>query len=91
MRGKATYFFATREDMILILRDLSRHLDLTFTKCDVYASEADVEIYDTLENYENLGIAKTGDHMNCYHFLVMEKGMEYIYHIYSKYNSSSVL
>lgn len=68
------YFFMTRDDLLHMLTRVEESIKVKYIENAAYYSK-DIPIYDSLTDYEYLGISKTGDHQSD-SFLVLEKSEE---------------
>lgn len=57
------HFFCTRNDLINIQHEIEKEVQIKYVEMKSYASE-ELNIYETLEEYELLGINKTGEHQS---------------------------
>lgn len=69
--AKRLLFFLTKSDLMEILQDVEKEISLQYIKCGSYSSDV-LEEYDSLLEYEQLGINKSGNHLE-ERFLVLEK------------------
>lgn len=68
------YFFMTKEDLLHMLTRVEESIGVKYIENAAYYSK-DIPIYDSLTDYEYLGISRTGDHQS-ESFLVLEKSEE---------------
>jgi len=69
--AKRYLFFLTKSDLMEILQDVEKEISLQYIKGGSYSSN-DLEEYDSLLEYKELGINKTGNHLG-ESFVVIEK------------------
>lgn len=74
--GKDLFFFTTRKDLLSIVENVEKSIRLKYIKTGIYDSNAP-EQYESLLEYEEFGINKSGDHQS-ESFLVLEKGDDLI-------------
>lgn len=65
------YFFTTKLDLIKIIQNVEQNIQLKYIETNSYDS-SEIKVYDSLEEYENIGINLSGDHQS-ESFLVLEK------------------
>lgn len=69
--AKRYLFFLTRSDLMEIVQDVEKEISLQYIKRASYSSDV-LEEYDSLLEYKELGINKTGNHLG-ESFVVIEK------------------
>lgn len=70
------FFFLTRDDLVNILQNVERNVQLKYIEAKAYADD-DIKEYISLMEYDELGINKSGDHQS-EGFLVLEKNEKLI-------------
>ena len=68
---KRVNFFCCKNDLLLMIQNIEKSLDVKYAAGGVYSSINDVQIYTTLLEYADLGTHKSGEHQDGY-FLVVE-------------------
>lgn len=74
--SQGRYFFLTKEDLISIMRSVQASEPVYYVETGNFASN-DIKRYDSLEEYENLGIKKSGEGQS-ESFLVLRQSDELI-------------
>lgn len=69
--SKQIHFFATKEDMLHIIRNIEENMELKYVKLDAYNTK-DIKTYNSLAEFEDLGINISGEHLDN-GFLVLER------------------
>lgn len=70
--GKQKSFFATKNDLLPGLENLTKKLGLVYVDGTLHDTP-DIRVYENLADYEGLGISKWGNHNDNY-FQAFEKG-----------------
>lgn len=70
--SKQIHIFATKADLIPVLKLTESQRKIKYVRYDIYKSP-DIPIYESLLNYKNIGINTTGDHNSGEIFLIMDK------------------
>lgn len=70
------FFFATKEDLLSIVRNVEQMIHLKYVQAKAYDSK-NIKIYESLEDYNEIGINKSGNHQS-ENFLVLESDDELI-------------
>lgn len=68
---KRVNFFCCKNDLLLMIQNIEKSLDVKYAAGGVYSSINDVRIYTTLLEYADLGTHKSGEHQDGY-FLIVE-------------------
>lgn len=71
MGTKRVNFFCCKDDLLLIIQNIEKSVNLKYAAGGMYLSINDVKLYTTLLDYEDLGTHTSGEHQNGY-FLVVE-------------------
>ena len=69
--SKEIYFFASKQDLYNIIKSVEQTTELQYVMTGAYDS-LDIHVYNSLEEYNDLGIKKSGEHQS-ESFLVLEK------------------
>lgn len=69
--AKEIHFFMTKNDLIEVLRKSEENISLKYVEAKAYSSK-EINEYYSLEEYEDIGINKSGNHVT-ERFLVVEK------------------
>lgn len=69
--SKEIYFFALKQDLYSIIKSVQQTVGLQYIMTGAYDS-LDIHVYNSLEEYSDLGIKKSGEHQS-ESFLVLEK------------------
>lgn len=73
---KQIFFFLTKNDYVCIVQEIEKNISLKYVEAKAYTSK-DYKQYNTLLEYENLGINKSGDTKE-QRFLVVEENEEIV-------------
>lgn len=65
------YFYLVKDDYVKVLNNIESEMDVKYIKCGRFTDKEDIKVYDSLTDYEYLGINRNGD-MSEY-FLVIPK------------------
>lgn len=76
MMSKSIKYFALIEDIIEVVNYIDSEFELKFIKNGAYDNKKDIEIYNSLLDYKNIGINVCGNHQNEF-FLVLPKQKEF--------------
>lgn len=75
MRGKALIFFATRDELIDIFKDVSKKIDFKLFRIDDIHNNQ-IEVYESIDEIEDIGISIAGDQLLGKHYLLIPKNKE---------------
>lgn len=70
--GSEVFFFATKADLQYILQAVEAEFDTQYFKCGIFSSVEGIKQFDSMLDYADLGINKSGNHQSP-SFLLMDK------------------
>lgn len=83
--SKSIKYFALKDDILEIIYYIDSEFALKYVKNGAYDSEKDIAIYNSLSEYEYIGLNRCGNHQNEF-FLVLPQQKEFLADV-SKQNS----